>query len=69
MKSATTASSGTPSPVIRMPVCPVARNDDFNPRARISLSMQSAVYILPMEQSVPTASIRLPVRFRPLAMG
>ena len=37
--------------------------------ARISLSMQSAVYILPIEQSVPTASIRLPLRFFPLAIG
>ena len=67
MKSATTASSGTPSPVIRMPVCPVARNVAFIPRARISRSMQSAVYILPTEQSVPTARQRLPAP--PLAVG
>ena len=33
MKSAITASSGTPSPVIRMPVWPVARKLDFRPRA------------------------------------
>ena len=33
MKSATTASSGTPPPVIRMPVCPVARKVAAMPRA------------------------------------
>ena len=69
MKSAITASSGTPSPVIRMPVCPVARKLDFIPRAFISRSMHSAVYIFPTEQSVPTARQRLPLRLTPLAMG
>ena len=33
MKSATTASTGTPSPAIRMPVCPVARKSAATPRA------------------------------------
>ena len=60
MKSATTASSGTPSPVMRMPVWPVARKVAAMPRARISRSMASAVYILPTEQSVPTARQRRP---------
>ena len=69
MKSAMTASNGTPSPVIRIPVWPVARKLDFNPRAFISASMASAVYIFPTEQSVPTARQRLPLRFTPLAMG
>ena len=45
---------------MRMPVWPVARKVAAIPRARISRSMQSAVYILPTEQSVPTARQRLP---------
>ena len=69
MKSAITASSGTPSPVIRMPVWPVARNVALAPRARIACSIASAVYILPTEQSVPTARQRRPVRGLPLAIG
>ena len=69
MKSAITASSGTPWPVIRMPVWPVARNVAFMPRSCIAASIAIAVYILPTEQSVPTARQRLPVRFLPLAMG
>ena len=39
------------------------------PRARISASTARAVYILPTEQSVPTASIRLPLRGTPFAIG
>ncbi len=69
MKSATTASSGTPPPVMRIPVWPVARKVAAMPRARISFSIASAVYILPTEQSVPTARQRLPLRRLPSAMG
>ena len=69
MKSATTASSGTPPPVIRMPVWPVARKVAFIPRSRITRSMASAVYILPTEQSVPTARQRSPDLRLPLAIG
>ena len=69
MKSAITASSGTPSPVIRIPVWPVARKVDFMPFSRMDLSSAKAVYILPTEQSVPTARQRLPVRFTPFAIG
>ena len=69
MKSATTASSGTPPPVIRIPVCPVARKVAAMPRARISRSIASAVYILPTEQSVPIASSRRPLRRLPSAIG
>ena len=64
-----TASSGTPSPVINMPVWPVARKLLFMPRLRINSSIAIAVYILPTEQSVPTARHLLPLRFFPLAIG
>ena len=60
MKSATTASTNTPSPTMKMPVCPVARKSACNPFARIASISASAVYILPIEQSVPTVSSRLP---------
>ena len=56
----------TPSPAMKMPVWPVARKSAFSPRLRISFSSASAVYILPMEQSVPTVSMRLPLRFLPV---
>ena len=69
MKSATTASIDTPSPVIRMPVWPVARKSAFMPRSRIAFSSARVVYILPQEQSVPTASMRLPGRFVPLPVA
>ena len=61
-KSDTTASIETPSPAMKMPVWPVARKSALRPRARISFSSASAVNILPIEQSVPTVSSRLPGR-------
>jgi hypothetical protein len=41
----------------------------FQPALLHLRSMASEVYILPTEQSVPTARQRLPVRFTPLAIG
>ena len=66
MKSATTPSTATPSPAMKMPDWPVARKLAFSPRRRISFSMARAVNILPSEQSVPTVSTRLPCRGVPL---
>ena len=56
----------TPSPAMKIPVCPVARKSAFRPRRFISFSSASVVYILPTEQSVPTASRRLPGRLAPV---
>lgn len=69
MKSDTTASSGTPPPAIRMPVCPVAAKVASMPRRFISASSTSELYILPIEQSLPTVSSRRPVRRLPLPIG
>ena len=69
MKSAITASNGTPSPSISMPVCPVALNVAFMPRFTISRCMASDTYIFPTETSVPTARHLLPFLGRPLAIG
>ena len=69
MKSATTASTGTPPPAMKIPVCPVARKSAFHPRPLISFSIASDVYILPTEQSVPTVSNLWPERRSPVAMG
>src|SRR5690606_7846098 len=53
----------------KMPVWPVARKSAARPRPRISVSSASVVYILPVEQSVPTVSSRRPARFAPLPTG
>ena len=69
MKSATTASMATPAPLMRMPVCPVARKVAAWPAASNARVSASAVYFLPSAQSVPTVSSRLPLRRTPVPTG
>ena len=60
---------GTPCPAIIMPVWPVARKSAFMPRAFMHWVIDSAEYFLPIAQSVPTVSKRLPGRFSPVPIG
>ena len=69
MKSETMASTATPAPSMKMPVCPVARKSESTPRASSPRCRQSVVYILPTEQSVPTVRSRRPLRGSPVPIG
>src|SRR3546814_11788253 len=59
-KSDITASTDTPAPTIKIPVWPVARKSAAIERRRNSLSIASAVYILPTAQSAHPVINRLP---------
>ncbi len=69
MKSAITASIGTPLSAMKMPVWPVARKSAASPRSRNPCASASDAYILPTEQSVPTVSSRAPGAAQALADG
>ena len=69
MKSETMASTATPEPSMKIPVCPVARKWESTPRASSARCRQRVVYILPTEQSVPTVRSRRPLRGSPVPMG
>ena len=56
IKSAITASTATPDPPKRIPVCPVPMKLTFFPRVRKRWVISQAVVIFPESQSVPTTS-------------